>query len=65
MTWLPAGQRNGREDYEAYDMVLAVGDYQDEQLEIAFDQIRLAHQEFYHIPSSGLLDDVVYQPVML
>ncbi len=65
LTRLPASQWGGREDYDAYDMIVMVGDYTDEQLQDAFDQIRLGHQEFYHIPSSGFLDDVVYEPMAL
>ncbi len=65
LTRLPVSQWGGREDYDMYDMIVLVGDYADEVLQDAFDQIRLGHQEFYHIPASGFLDDVVYEPTVL
>jgi hypothetical protein len=41
LIWLPASQRHGYEDYDSYDVIIMIGDYTDEQLQDAFDQVRL------------------------
>ena len=46
--------------YDKYHIVIAVWDFTNQKLQKEFDQIRLANNQFYHIPGSWFLDDVVY-----
>lgn len=52
-------------NYNDYDIVVAVGNFDRQFLQSEYDQIRLAHHEFYHVSGSGLIDDIVHRPVVL
>lgn len=43
-------------------VVVMVWDYSKQQLQDAFERVRLAHKSFYHIADTLFLDDVVYKP---